>query len=252
MLTIFGIISASALMNGISPELQGSGRAAGLNKLIRERLSSSTEFQALGWELAANPSQGELVVLTPYVLTSYPPQQYVQSMVTGGWGIWRGLNVKSFETWNSGAYFGDGNKKIWLLANGLDGVLLDDSGTGVEIDYSFMSSYNDLASPANNKQVNQMHPYFLVSQEVAYTLQARYDFDVAELVATGDSGAPTGALWDAAIFDGAVWEGADFVQDTLGGSTGLGRKVAIAMRGSCKKQTTLIGIDVYYTVGGML
>jgi hypothetical protein len=62
------------------------------------------------------------------------------------------------------------------------------------------------------------------------------------LVVTADDGS----------WGNALWGGANKPTSAIKGAVGMGRDVAIAIRGQARARTTLVGVDVLFTVGGWL
>ena len=60
-----------------------------------------------------------------------------------------------------------------------------------------------------------------------------------------------GSVWDSAIWDADVWGGSFVPEARLIGASGIGREVAIAVRGTSASRMTLTGIDVMYDMGGL-
>lgn len=57
---------------------------------------------------------------------------------------------------------------------------------------------------------------------------------------------------DTGTWDTATWGGEQLPSTTLRGATGMGRDLALAIRGASYARTTLVGVDVLFTVGGPL
>ena len=61
-----------------------------------------------------------------------------------------------------------------------------------------------------------------------------------------------GGVWDTAIWDESTWDFETTSQAVSSGSLGIGRAVAVAMRGTAFTRFTLVGWDLSYTEGGFL
>ena len=91
-----------------------------------------------------------------------------------------------------------------------------------------------------------------------FNIQARYDFDIQEVLTTQGTavaGSTTSGIWDSAssTWDLVVWGGgAAQASDNPRGANGLGRHVAVAMRGQAGEAVTLIGIDAIWDTGGLM
>lgn len=65
-------------------------------------------------------------------------------------------------------------------------------------------------------------------------------------------GSATGDAWDSGQWDTAVFAGDSSPTQLTTGATGMGQDVAIILRGTATSRTSLVGIDVMFTVGGFL
>lgn len=250
-LTAYGIVSAKMLLQGINADVQGNTAGnVGVTKLIKNRFRDVTDFDTLGWELTYNPVEGEVVVIAPQIGTN-PPLQYIKNISADAWAMWRGPDIKSFGVWHNQAYFGDSDKKVWYMRDGLDGSLVD-TGGGTTVDFSMLTAYSDLGQAANFKQIQLIHPYFLNILPIYYEVKALYDFDLQEILETTEAPAAGSDIWDTALWDSAIWDSTTGVSDAIIGQAGIGRKVAIAVRGKVRDQSTLISFDVYVKSGGVL
>ena len=253
-LTAYGIISATALLRGTSAGEQSRNLSnTGLLRMIRARLTETGEFIELGWEIFYNPLEGSVFVLSPTNV------QYVKNVASEGWYIWRDVDMRSVALWNNEAYFGDSTKGVWFIREGHDSIRIDNTGAE-DIDFSFMTSYSDLGVPTAMKRVGFLNPHFRTKNYVAYETRVLYDFEVEEAlvpVCTPPPSLVDGSLWDSAVWDSSVWgaglagSGAKVVEGVLGGA-GVGRRVAIAVRGCAYDRAALIVMDAGFTVGGVL
>ena len=140
-----------------------------------------------------------------------------------------------------------------------DNVLIDAPPepelNGSPIDFSLLSSYQNLGSPGIFKRVQMARPDFYGNSAPAYTIKVLYDYDFNEpaAVVQGDEEAAANDEWDGALWDLAVWstiQGQSFGSLQLAGTSGIGRSVAIAMRGSSGDALRLITWDIMWLTGG--
>lgn len=206
-----------------------------------------------GWAMRLHPQDAALMVLTP-IAPNQPSQQLVMSMVTKGWHQYRDMPVGvCAEAWNGTLYFGTEDGRVCVNDGYVDGVLLSDPNSYSTINWSMLSAFSNLGTPTN-KRVQEIR-VGITSQggAVPYQAAARFGFDFNEI--TGVSASPgggPGSAWDSALWDQAVWGGAYQPQSRVFGGAGMGREVAVAIRGAASSRMTITGIDVSYDSGGFL
>jgi len=153
-------------------------------------------------------------------------------------------------------YFGSAEGKVYSMDAAVDNVLLTPPVTGPngdEIAFSILTAFNAIETKGIYKSVKLIRPDFLSSAKPSFSILARYDYDLIEGLAaqfTDPSAVPNG-IWDTDNWDNALWgsdERTAFL--SIGGAWGVGRYVAVAMRGTCRAKTRLIGWDLIFTLGG--
>jgi hypothetical protein len=161
--------------------------------------------------------------------------------------MFRGIPISSIGEYLGELYIGtayDKGHKLFKLIGSLDNE--------VPITWAVVTAYSGLEAPANFKRVHFIRPMFIGTMTPVYDVYARYDFDLSAI--TGAPRLPDVGvgIWDASMWDRAVWgEGLISDQKPYGGS-GMGRHVAIAIRGASLVPTTLLGFDVMADLGGLL
>ena len=115
-----------------------------------------------------------------------------------------------------------------------------------------LSAYSSYGLPAMQKISQFLRPVFAADAEPAYEIVARYDFDIRE----GDSSpiftGGSDSVWDVGTWDLALWAGGNVSQVNPLGSSGMGRYIAYALRGSSSRETTLVAVDSLYTPAGFM
>lgn len=118
------------------------------------------------------------------------------------------------------------------------------------VQWSVFGAYQNLGT-ARQKQVQMIRPS-LLSGDSSPVVQAtaKYNYDLLE--PSAPSGSSTGAGWDYGLWNTAVWGGDYGAGQPMRGAAGMGRDVAIAIRGTATSRTVLVGYDVLFTQGGLL
>ena len=75
---------------------------------------------------------------------------------------------------------------------------------------------------------------------------------MSEITGSPAFGGANTALWDAGLWNAAVWSGSLEALDLPRGANGMGRHVAVNIRGVTGEPVILIGFDVVYDIGGMM
>ena len=125
-------------------------------------------------------------------------------------------------------------------------------GPRMEFQYSLLTAFQNLGS-MSQKKLEFIRPQIL-SQTARALVQAtaKYDFDLAEPPAPSGNVTSSSQAWDTATWDSSVWGGDYTPTAPIQGAFGMGRDVAIAIRGQATSRTVLAGIGVAYTEGGPL
>lgn len=257
LLSSFGLISMSDLIRGVDTQNPSeSSLSFRVARPLREQIrAKKTEY---GWEPIFLPAIGQLLITIPQV-DSEPWIQYNLTLATEGWGFWRGVPMTCVGDWGGTIYFGTEDGRVCAMDVTRDNMLLtpppDPELNGDPIDFSLLSSYQNLGSPGIFKRVQMARPDFYGNSAPAYTIKVLYDYDFNEpaAVVQGDEASAANDQWDGAIWDLGVWstiEGASFGSLQLAGTSGIGRSVAIAMRGSSGDALRLITWDIMWLTGG--
>ena len=125
-------------------------------------------------------------------------------------------------------------------------------GSPVEFDIltSFQPPGGDISS---YKRVGFIRSIGVLSGIVNVNVDAVYDYNVEKIIQPPPAVAPEGTnLWNLGIWNEDLWDYATQGISFPSGAAGLGRVVAVGMRGSSNTRLTIVGWDISYTVGGFL
>jgi len=214
------------------------------------RIMGSARTQA-GWSVQLHPEDNSLIISLPVSNGQY--NQLAYSLTTKGWSQYRGLGqLLSMAPWGGKLYFGTADGKVCINTDYLDGVLLSDPDAFTPITCTGITRFSNLGT-GSQKQVQLIRPTIISeSGNASSQFEARYRYDLTEVVSAAGTPAAAGAVWDTALWDVALWGGAYATQQVPGGAAGMGPDVAIAWMIKCVSRTVLVGIDVAVTQGGML
>lgn len=249
LLSSYGLVPISKLMAGqvvIDTSILVSRK---ITPLINIDMAQSR--MDLGWEIKLLPTQNLLMISTPKQ-SNFDYIQYVQSIDTRGWALYRDFPFDTGDSWNGDFYVGTADNRVLIHTGTLDNVTLADPDSGDEIEWSLLTWYSDLETPAQNKITQLIRPTFTAERVPNYSVLARYDYDLQEALAVPIPSVPTGDVWDVAVWDTAVWGVGTITSNALSGGAGMGRSIAIALRGTSSAETTLIRFDIAFTFGNIL
>ncbi len=205
-----------------------------------------------GWQVLLHPAESALMLLLPTAIGA-PCNPLVMANSNKSWWPYRDLPIYSAQAWGGQLYFGTTDGRLCWSTGYVDGVTLADPNVYSPVKFSALTGFSNLGNP-KNKRVQLIRPTILAqTSSTVVKATPRYRFDTSEPpppIAASSTGADN--VWDTATWDTSVW-GGDYVPiDQLGGGGGVGRDVAIALRGSAVSRTIIVSLDVFYEEGGLL
>jgi hypothetical protein len=251
LLSVFGVTSMSDLLEGVSAkDIAGNSIAYKISTLIRDDMRSLSNVN--GWEMRYLPSEGIFIINVPKT-EGRTPIQYVLSIVTNGWSIWRDINMLCSDMWQGAIMFGDAQNRVLRMDVSRDNVILNETDSGTDIEFSIMMNPQHLGSPAQFKRGELVRPTFLGFINPTYETTLLYDYNHQEPVAPTGFTVTDKAIWDSATWDNAFWDsGQSESYSKILGGLGIGRTISIAIRGRASAQITLIQTDLVWREGGVL
>lgn len=212
-----------------------------------------------GWDMCLNPEENALIVTVPDTdgngLGDYNTQQFALSLWDRSWSRFRGLPISCMASWKGQLYFGDADASgiLWVSDGYTDNNRLGVGGAeGTAVQWALLTGFSDMGVP-NQKQVGLIRPTILCeAYPPTFTVAARYNLDLSELAAVTEVAGTAGDLFDIGKWDSAIWRDDFTTTRAVRGTTGLGTHVAIALRGTSRSRTVLVGADVSFTRGGVL
>ena len=155
----------------------------------------------------------------------------------------------------------DGVESIAAVVGDVDfigtiaGVILFSAAVlGNSIEFETLTSFQaPNGDHANQKRVGFIRTIGYLAGTAALNVKAVYDYELETILAAPATNPTQGInVWDGGIWDRDLWDyGSEGVSFPVG-SLGMGRVVAIGIRGSSSTRLNFVGWDVSYTVGGFL
>lgn len=248
LLSSYGLLPISKLLSGQTVIEQNIFISAKITPLIAAQMAQTRT--TLGWEVRFIPSQTVLLISAPKQ-SGQEYLQFVQSTDTHGWGAYRSFPYTTGDTWQNLLYMGDPLNRVLVQTGSLDGVTLAGTG-GTQVSWSMLTAFADLQTPSQNKIAQFMRPTFISERAPSYSVKAVYDYNLIESTDVPPSATPTGDVWDVGRWDIALWGGQFVTTNVLNGGAGMGRAVAVAVKGTSLAKTTLLRVDMTFTFGNVL
>ena len=258
LLSAYGVSSLNDILQGVDSNLlrantPDSSIAYKIAGLLRERMKTSRND--VGWGISLVPSEGGLLISVPQYGTEKHIQFYY-NFATQAWGLWRGVPMLCFTDYGDSVYFGTEDNRVCRMDVSVDEqkiTPLNPPVNGVDIEFSILTAFTSLGSPAVYKRPRLIRPDFIANQPPTHSSVIRYDFDINEGT-NFQLSTPVGVvqgLWDVGSWEAAIW-GSDSPTTfpSIGGAWGYGRYLAVATVGRSKTATRLIGWDLIYDIGG--
>jgi len=242
-----GIQSMSKLVSGGSA-YSSQYETARIANLWSQLQATSSNLR--GWSQRIHPKDAALMITVPVAL-GLPTSQLVMGLSTKGWHQYREMPMGvCAEPWGGTLFFGTEDGRVCLNDGDVDGVLLADPSSFSPVYWSALTGFTNMGRPTQ-KAIHHIQPK-LMSQggNIPHEAQARFDWDLSEVLSLSAAAASGGALWGSALWDQALWGGSYAPQQQIFGSVGMGTEVAIAIRGAASSRMTWTGTNVDWSEGG--
>lgn len=242
-----GVLPLSKLYNGADAEDASIYATAKIAPLFNSLMLSKANLR--GWSLQIHPEDNSLMITIPNG-DGEATDQLVMSLWNRSWSIYRDLPLYCSEVWGGKLHFGTADGRVMINDGYVDGVSLADPTTYTAIQWALLTSFQNLGN-GRQKRIQMIRPTFLAGGPTSYSAAARFKYDFSEL-ATVTIGTGGEGTWDHSTWDSSVWQ-ADYTpsQGTTG-AVGMGVEMAVALRGAANSRLVLVGIDVFFTQGGLL
>lgn len=249
LLSVYGLVSVASMLRGAEEFDFQTSPTAKITRLVRNELLQNKASPV--WALHINPEDSLLQILVPKNLSN-PYIQFCQNTTTRAWGMWRDVPAISAAEWRGEYYFGNPDGSVFAYRGALDGDLLD--GTrGEPIEYSTLTSFQDLGAAALNKMVGMVRAVSISGVAETIAMKVLYDYNTLDRPwhpePPGEDGA---SRWDEAIWDVSRWDSPINGTSRLIGAEGIGRVAAVAIRGRATSRVFLVQFELVLQGGGFL
>lgn len=248
LLSAYGIIPLTRLIAGALIQQDDIYLSRKITPLINQQMLIGRN--TVGWEIKLISTENLLLVSIPKRI-GFDYAQFVQSLNSKGWAVYRDLPYFTGDTWEGTFYVGDSAGRVLIHDGSQDNVPLGGT-TGSAIDWSSLSVFQEYGEVGKYKITQFIRPVFLAAQSPSYAVEARYDYNLSEVLSPPAAPVISGYVWDVGVWDLALW-GGDLVEvEAPVGGYGIGRNIAVAINGSSSSPTILVRYDLMFTTGGPL
>lgn len=244
----YGIIPLTKLISGALIQQANIYITQKISPLITNEMLVSRG--SLGWEMKLISSENILLLSVPQQ-TGVSRTQFVQSLNTNGWAIYRDLPYFTGETWQGKFYIGTEDNRILMHTGTTDDVSIA-GAAGVAINWSSLSVFQEYGTIGRYKRIHFIRPIFLGNASPSVSVEARYDYDLDQILPAVIAGVSVGALWDFAVWDTNIWGGELTTFERNFGANGIGRNLAVGLNGSSTGKVILVRYDIMFDEGGAL
>ena len=124
---------------------------------------------------------------------------------------------------------------------------------GQAVSYRMLTSFQSPDNHAQFKRVGFVRTIGVLAGTSQFNVKVVYDYSIEATVLPPNLVPGQGNnLWDSAVWDTNAWDFGVEGQSFPVGVLGLGRTVAVAMRGNANTRINIVGWDIMYTRGGYL
>jgi hypothetical protein len=254
VLTQQGLVSMAGML--ISTKVNGGVNAvksAKVQLLISQAVTSNS--MAPEWQLFYQPGFNLFFINMPSTNKIRGEHQLACNLVTDSmpWTMFTGLSAYNWIEFENAPFFGTSDGRVIKGWTGWkDYVPLDDIG-GTAVKTQVQQAYSFMGAPAVQKQVGMYRPGFLIKARINYGAVIEYDFRVRRLrIPSAGPGRNFFDLWDAGIWDDAVWAGGTYTDRRWIMADGVGTAVSLRMSMQSDSEILWVGTDYSYRTGTLL
>jgi hypothetical protein len=254
ILSTYGVLAMSDLIRGVDPRTNvDTAVSARVTRLLRTVMTDYKDSQ--GWDILNLPVDGKLVIVSPRRLNG-DHIEYVYDIASKAWGIWRDIPIRCLANGWDAPLFGDHQGRILKQKDSLDNVkIFPQLGNinGENIKFSMLTGYSSMGTGGRFKRGVMVRSDFAAEKPPSYVTKFLYDYDINEILVSPSSKPNVGQGWDSSLWDQAVWAAGNAQSgNTVLGGSGIGRSLAIAIKGNALGGSLFLSFDVFWNDGGGL
>ena len=248
--TNYGVFQASKLISG----QPATDETVSVSYKINPRINAvaGRMSDTYGWELIFAPREQFIMLVTPKE-TGFPQLQFVYNTATRAWTTFNDLPVKTAVMWKNKLHIGTEDNRVVVYDGWLDKVFLNPADGAFEpVQWECLTSYQGFNAPATFKRCQFLRPLFIGQANPNYKIVARYDFNLSPPAGSPIFPPTAGGVWGVAVWGFSTWGGGYVVTQAPKGASGMGRYIALYLRGRSASELTHVGTDALFDMGGML
>ena len=249
IISTMGVVKISSLLRGDNALNSESHISANITRYIRAEMALVRD--EFGWSMESDPASSISIISVPQRDESVPPIQFVINTITKAWCMYRDLDMRSMDKNVTGFYFGTSDGRVMRTDSVADDISLDGLSAKA-INFSFLTHYWHMEQPAIWKRPQFIRPSWIGSAQPIYSIAIEFDFSLEELPVAPVGSPVGGADWDDAEWDLNLWQGTAQRYFETKGLIGMGRHLAVAVRGNSSARLAYIGSDLIFDTGGSL
>lgn len=242
IITIDGI---EGLSNIITIDRAASNKVALSSKIKGAYNTASTLYSGnFGWEAISYPKQSQVLFNIPQQ-ENQQQVQFVLNALTGAWCRFINMNANTWCRFKESLYFGNNSGQVWLADT-------SDNDNGQPIPGTWITAYNYLGSPANNKTLKLIRPNIYSDPAVAYGVGVSFNLNEQPILPSISTppGASGMSIWNVATWDVDPWASNTNI-NSWGNASGAGTSVAAMFTTSTAGYSiTISSIDIWFEEGG--
>lgn len=249
-----GLMPMSDMTRGNAETVAESYLTNRISPYIRSILVQAAED--FGWQVHMHPTKAVLYITSP-MRTSQPQITFAYYYGSLSWSMLRNLDKNHSANWQSKVFWVSSiDNRVFKQAGDVDRNYLDKDADGQPeaIEWDLLTAYQLPNQPnsANYKRVQFIRPMFVSGGIPVYDVQARYDFNINQLTGSPTYSGGGVGVWDEGIWGESVWGGGADTVDVPRGASGIGRHIAVNIRGRSAAPTVLAAFDIIADSGGLL
>ncbi len=194
-----GILPMSEML---TQDRAASAKVAPTTNIQNAMMNSARLYaQNFGWQFIEY-ARGQLAILNIPQIENQTSVQYVMNTLTGSWCQFTGMNANCWEVLSDIPYFGSNDGKVyqWDYGSG------DYAGSlNLPITATVQTAFNYFESRGHLKRWTMVRPILTTDGSIVPGIGLNIDFGTGAPISIPSTVTSTGAQWDVAQWDEAIW-----------------------------------------------